>query len=113
MPGAAATATRSSARGDDPTFTDEGTARFRVELSHPLPSPNHAIAFMVTRSSDARDDEPEPEPDREAIRRGESHTITLTLVNEGDGWLIDTDLLAVFIDRLGTFEEVARPMPQA
>ena len=102
-----------STRGDDPAFADDGSARFRVDLSHPLPSSEDAVAFMVFQSVDAGGDEPEPEPDRDAIRRGESHTITLTLVAEGEEWRIDTDLLAVLIDRLGTFEEVARPMPRA
>jgi hypothetical protein len=84
-----------------------------VDLSHPLPSSDDAVAFMVFQRVDAGGDEPEPEPERDAIRRGESHTITLALVAEGEELRIDTDLLAVLIDRLGTFEEVARPMPRA
>jgi hypothetical protein len=38
--------------------------------------------------------------------------ITLRLVPEDDAWLIDTDLLEVLIDRIGTFADIARPLSQ-
>ena len=54
--------------------------------------------------------EPEPEPDREAIRRGEQHHVTLHLILNGERWMIDTDLLDLLIDRLGSIDEVVRPL---
>jgi hypothetical protein len=54
--------------------------------------------------------EPELPPDPAAIRRGEGHKIAFRIVEEGGGWRIDTDLLRLLIDRLGTLEEVVRPL---
>lgn len=36
----------------------------------------------------------------------------MRLVRDGDGWLIDTALLAILIDRVGPIEHVVQPLSQ-
>ncbi len=55
---------------------------------------------------------PEPPPDPAAIRRGEGHEIAFRIVEEGGGWRIDTDLLRILVERLGSLEEVVRPLSE-
>jgi len=43
---------------------------------------------------------------------GEQHYITFHLALDGDAWRIDTDLLEILIERLGTIAEVVRPLSQ-
>jgi hypothetical protein len=86
----------------------------RISLNHAAPSARSGNSFVIMGTSihRASTDEPEsePEPDREAIRRGEQHHVTLHLIPNGEHWMIDTDLLDVLIDRLGNINEVVRPL---
>lgn len=54
--------------------------------------------------------EPLVRPDRDAIIRGEEHDLDLRIVNHDGSWLVDTDLLAILIDRLGSLAEVVLPI---
>jgi len=100
--------------GDYPQFRDDGSADMRISLNHAAPSARSGHSFVIMGASTHRasTDEPEsePEPDREAIRRGEQHHITLHLIPDDEGWMIDTDLLDILIDRLGSIDEVVRPL---
>ena len=69
-----------------------------------------AVSMSVNPTRGGR--EPEPPPDPAAIRRGEGHEIAFRIVEEGGGWRIDTDLLRILIDRLGSLEEVVRPLSE-
>jgi hypothetical protein len=107
--------TGTGSTGDYPRFRDDGSADMRISLTHAAPSAHgggHSFVMQIASTRRASTDEPEPgpEPDREAIRRGEQHHATLHLVPDGEGWMIDTDLLDVLIDRLGTIDEVVRPL---
>jgi hypothetical protein len=104
--------------GEYPRFNDDDTAEMRVSIHHAAPAGggSRSFAFAVYRTSATvgGDDEPapEPEPDPAAIRRGEQHHITFHLVPHAGRWMIDTDLLAILIERLGTIDEVVRPLSQ-
>ncbi len=86
----------------------------RISLTHAAPSASGSHSFVILSATAQRgstdDPEPEPQPDREAIRRGAQHHITLHLVPDGERWMIDTDLLDVLIDRLGSIDQVVRPL---
>jgi hypothetical protein len=64
--------------------------------------------FVVLRSTSGH--EPPRLPNRDAISRGEEHHLDLRIVNHDGTWLVDTDLLAILIDRLGTLAEVVLPI---
>ena len=95
-------------------FNDDATAAMRVSIHHAAPAGaggrSFAFAFYTTSATVGGADEPERDP--AAIRRGEQHHITFHLVPHGDRWMIDTDLLAILIERLGTIDEVVRPLSQ-
>jgi hypothetical protein len=86
----------------------------RISLNHAAPYARSGNSFVIqtatARRANTDEPEPEPEPDREAIRRGEQHHVTLHLVPDGERWMIDTDLLDVLIDRLGSIDEIVRPL---
>jgi hypothetical protein len=94
--------------GAYPKFNDDDTAEMRVSIHHAAPdaSGRSSFAFATFGGDD------EPEPDLAAIRRGEQHHITFHLVPHAGSWMIDTDLLAILIERLGTIHEVVRPLSQ-
>jgi hypothetical protein len=52
------------------------------------------------------------EPDPAAVRAGAPHTLAMRLVREDGAWLIDTDLLALLEGRLGTVDELVRPLSE-
>ncbi len=105
--------TGSGTTGDYPRFNPDGSADMRLSINH---APTHgaqgahgsraALGFAVSDGVP----EPEPEPDRAAIDAGEEHRLDLRLVPDGDRWLIDTDLLAVLIDRVGPIDHVVQPL---
>jgi hypothetical protein len=99
--------TGSGTRGDYPRLNGDGTADMRMSVHHAATdgSPSHA-SFRIMATAG----EPEPEPDRGAIDRGEAHNLDLRLIRSDERWLIDTDLLAILIDRVGSIEHVAQPL---
>jgi hypothetical protein len=99
--------------GDYPKLQEDGSALMRISLHHAAPPAgrgNASVGFALVSSSS--DDQPEPVVDLAAIRAGEQHYITFHLVPDGDAWRIDTDLLEILIERLGTIAEVVRPLSQ-
>ena len=98
--------------GGYPRFNDDGTAEMRVSIHHAAPTGEggRSFAFVITSARVGGADE--PEPDLAAIRRGEQHHITFHLVPHAGSWMIDTDLLAILIERLGAIDEVVRPLSQ-
>jgi len=106
--------TGTGSSGDYPRFRDDGSADMRISLNHAAPSAGGGHSFVImgasTRRASTDEPEPEPEPNREAIRRGEQHQVTLHLIPHDEGWMIDTDLLDILIDRLGSIDEVVRPL---
>jgi hypothetical protein len=105
--------TGTGSTGDYPRFRDDGSADMRISLTHAAPSARGSHGFVIlsaTQRGSTGEPEPEPEPDREAIRRGEQHHVTLHLIPDHEQWMIDTDLLDVLIDRLGSIDEVVRPL---
>jgi hypothetical protein len=105
--------TGSGTTGDYPSFNPDGSADMRLSIHH---APIHGAqgvhgqraTFGFASSGGAPD--PEPVPDRAAIDRGEAHPLDLRLVPDGDGWQIDTDLLAVLVDRIGPLDHVVQPL---
>jgi hypothetical protein len=104
--------------GEYPKFDDDGIAEMRVSIHHAAPAGEggRSLAFFtISQTVGGSDDDepaPEPEPDMAAIRHGEQHHITFHLVPHADRWMIDTDLLAILIERLGTIDEVVRPLSE-
>ena len=98
--------------GGYPRFNDDGTAEMRVSIHHAAPTGEggRSSAFVITSARVGGADE--PEPDLAVIRRGEQHHITFHLVPHAGSWMIDTDLLAILIERLGAIDEVVRPLSQ-
>ncbi len=99
--------------GDYSKLQEDGSALMRISLHHAAPPAgrgNASVGFAMLSSSTG--DQPEPAVDLAAIRAGEQHYITFHLVPDGDSWRINTDLLAILIERLGTIAEVVRPLSQ-
>jgi hypothetical protein len=91
---------------------DDGAVTRRLSLQHGVPGDGSgttvSMAFAVSRG----DGEPEPVPDRAAIRRGERHPVEFRMVEEDGAWRVDTDLLQILVDRLGPLEELVRPLSE-
>ena len=103
----------SSRSGDYPKMQDDGSALMRFSVHHAAPrDANRVAAFGIVVMRESTDEEPEPVIDRAAIRAGEPHDITLRLVQEDGGWRIDTDLLEILIDRVGTIAEISKPLSE-
>jgi hypothetical protein len=102
--------TGTGSTGDYPRFRDDGSADMRISLNHAALSAHSSRSFVILSESARGASTDEPEPDREAIRRGEQHHVTLHLIPDGERWMIDTDLLDVLIDRLGSVDEIVRPL---
>jgi len=99
--------------GDYPKLQEDGSALMRISIHHAAPPTgrgNASVGFALVSSSSC--DQPEPVVDLAAIRAGEQHYITFHLALDGDAWRIDTDLLEILIERLGTIAEVVRPLSQ-
>jgi hypothetical protein len=97
--------------GGAPTVGEDGSVTMCISLRHGVPGlGGGAVSMSVNPTRGAH--EPEPPPDPAAIRRGEGHEIAFRIVEEGGGWRIDTDLLRILIDRLGSLEEVVRPLSE-
>jgi hypothetical protein len=101
--------TGSGTTGDSPRFNADGSADMWVSIQHAAVQGDRGSTAVVRLATAGGTPEPEPEPDRAAIDRGEPHRLALRLVPDGDGWLIDTDLLAVLIDRIGPIDHVVQP----
>jgi hypothetical protein len=97
---------------DTPALEPDGSAVMQISAVHATPSDGGGLLFetSILRSSDDLEDEPPVE--RAAIRRGEEHFIRLRFVPDADGWKIDTDLLAILIDRVGSIDQIVKPLSQ-
>jgi len=98
--------------GGRPEMHDDGSITMCLSLRHAIPSDGSGTishAFAVYRDGKAA---PAPPPDPAAARRGEGHEVDLRLVEENGAWRVDTDLLQILIDRLGSLEEVVRPLSE-
>ncbi|HSD00745.1 MAG TPA: hypothetical protein VLB81_00120 [Gaiellales bacterium] len=98
--------------GGRPEMHDDGSITMCLSLRHAIPSDGSGTishAFAVYRDGTA---EPAPPPDPAAARRGEGHEVDLRLVEENGAWRVHTDLLQILIDRLGSLEEVVRPLSE-
>jgi hypothetical protein len=83
-----------------------------VSLRHGVPEIGGGEVSMSVEPTPVGAPEPELAPDSALIRRGLGHEVAFRIVEEGDGWRIDFDLLQILIDRLGTLEEVVRPLSE-
>ncbi len=81
--------------GTPPELSPDGTATVRVSPRHIHPRGN--VVSMVLGA----DDEPT-----------DSNAVDFRVVADGDSWRIDTDLLQILVDRVGTVQEVSRPLSQ-
>ena len=99
--------------GGAPVVGEDGSLTKRLSLQHAVPSDGSGTVSMTlaTYRGDAPP-EPEPVPDRAAIRRGARHPVEFRMVEEDRVWRVDTDLLQILIERLGTIEEVVRPLAE-
>jgi hypothetical protein len=97
--------------GGAPTLGEDGFVTMCISLRHGVPGiGGGAVSMSVNPTRGAP--KPEPPPDPAAIRRGEGHEIAFRIVEEGGGWRIDTDLLRILVERLGSLEEVVRPLSE-
>jgi len=94
-----------SASHDSSRRQDDGSVDVTFTVSHGPGANSHRL----TVGDDCAGD---PQPNPAAIRAGAPHTVALRLVREGGEWLIDTDLLALLEQRLGSVQELVRPLSQ-
>jgi hypothetical protein len=94
-----------SASQDSSRRRDDGSVGVMFSVEHAAGVDSEWTSFGGEGADDL-------EPDPASIRAGAPHTLTLRLVREDGAWLIDTDLLALLEDRLGTVDELVRPLSE-
>jgi len=94
-----------------PVVGDDGSVTQTLSLQHAVPDDGSGTTSVTMTVSDGVV-EPEPVPDRAAIRAGEAHPVEFRMVEEHGEWRVDTDLLQVLIDRVGPLEELVRPLSE-
>ena len=82
---------------------DDGSVAVALAVNHAAPNGDG-----WTRFGPSDDDAPEPDPPRSGP--APPHTIELRLVREDGAWKLDTDLLALLEQRLGTVDELVGPL---
>jgi hypothetical protein len=95
--------------GDASRREDDGSVAVTLSLRHASPAGTGSDGGWVVFGPDVDDG---VEPDRDAVRRGASHTVALRLVREDAAWKIDTDLLALLERRVGTVGDLVRPLSE-
>ena len=98
--------------GGQPVAHDDGSVTMCRSLRHAVPSDGSGTVSVAFAVYPGGEQQPPPPPDPAAARRGEPHEVELRLVEENGAWRVDTDLLQILIDRLGSFEEVVRPLSE-
>jgi hypothetical protein len=98
--------------GGSPVAHDDGSIAVRISMQHAVPSDGSGTVSATFAVYAGESPEPASPPDPAAVRRGEQHEVELRLVQEDGAWRVDTDLLQILIDRLGSLEEVVRPLSE-
>ena len=94
-----------SASHDSSRRDEDGSVAVTFTVNH---GPGASSHWVTVGDGGAGD----PQPNPAAIRAGAPHTVAVRLVREGGEWLIDTDLLALLEQRLGSVQELVRPLSQ-